>query len=309
MKLEDIHIRDPFIICEKDEYYMVGSTDKDIWRDARGVGFDGYRSHDLVEWSGPYKVFRPDKAFWGKYNFWAPEVHRYNGSFYLFATFRGEREPRGTAILKAGNPLGPFQPWSDGKVTPPNWTSLDGTLYIDNSGDPWMVFCHEWIQVKDGTICGNPLTKDLKEACGEPVELFKSSDAKWSKIVHSPSNNVSGYVTDGCYLHRLKSGKLIMLWSCMGDQGYCIGYAVSEGGGLMGRWIQMDTPLLKMDGGHGMIFKDYNGRLLLSIHSPNKTPKERGVFIELVETECGLKVKENINDSKLRKYSESIRIC
>lgn len=292
MKLKEIQIRDPFILSEDNKYYMFGSTDKDIWRDAEGVGFDAYWSYDLIDWNGPSPVFRPDSSFWGKYNFWAPEVYKYNNAFYLFATFRGAEELRGTAILKADNPLGPFIPWSEGKVTPKEWISLDGTLYIDGAGDPWMVFCHEWIQIEDGTICAIPLTKDLKESCGEPIVLFKSSDAPWSKMVHSPSNNVSGYVTDGCYFHRLENGKLLMLWSCMGDGGYCIGYAISDNGELTGNWIQSKTPLFKKDGGHGMIFKDYKGRLYLSIHSPNDTPNERALFVEILETETGLKIKD-----------------
>ena len=37
-------------------------------------------------------------------------------------------------------------------VTPDGWQSLDGTLYVDRSGKPWMVFCHEWLQVGDGQM-------------------------------------------------------------------------------------------------------------------------------------------------------------
>ena len=47
--------------------------------------------------------------------------------------------------------------------------SLDGTLYVDRSGKPWMVFCHEWLQVGDGQICAIPMSDDLGEAIGDPV--------------------------------------------------------------------------------------------------------------------------------------------
>jgi len=76
----------------------------------------------------------------------------------------------------------------------------------------------------------------------------------------------------------------------MGKQGYCIAYAISETGGIEGPWKQAERPLFEKDGGHGMVFTSYDGRLLLSIHSPNDTPNERAVFHELRETENGLEL-------------------
>lgn len=37
------------------------------------------------------------------------------------------------------------------------------------------------------------------------------------------------------------------------------------------------------DGGHGMIFRTREGKLLLSLHSPNQTPEERPHFFEIAE--------------------------
>lgn len=70
----------------------------------------------------------------------------------MFATFALAGEKRGTAILVADRPEGPYEPWSEGPVTPEDWLSLDGTLYVDEAGDPWMVFCHEWVQIQNGTV-------------------------------------------------------------------------------------------------------------------------------------------------------------
>lgn len=292
MQINDIQIRDPYVLKENGKYYLFGSTDKDIWGNLPSEGFDAYVGNDLENWEGPYKVFQPTHDFWGKDNFWAPEVHKYQDAYYMFATFRGENRMRGTAILKSKEPLGPYEVWSDGAVTPKDWMALDGTLFVDDKGVPWMVFCHEWVQIKDGTICILELSKDLKEAVGEPITLFSSSVAAWSRTVESKSNQIIGYVTDGCNMHRMKNGKLLMQWSCMGKQGYCIGYAVSESGNLLGPWKQSEKPVYENDGGHGMIFTDYLGRLLLSIHTPNDTPHERAAFFELIETDEGIELKK-----------------
>lgn len=292
-KREEIQIRDPYVLRINEDYYLYGSTDTNIWGTDPSAGFDAYRSKDLENWEGPFKVFVPSPDFWGKDNFWAPEVHVYQEKYYMFATFRGENRMRGTAILKADHPLGPFREWSQGAVTPKEWMALDGTLYVED-GVPWIVFCHEWVQIGDGTVCAMRLSDDLKETIGEPIQLFASTEAKWSKTAESKSNQIIGYVTDGCFLHRLKNGKLIMLWSCIGEEGYCIGYASSISGKLAGSWTQREIPLFEKDGGHGMIFQADQEQLYLAIHTPNQSPCERAVFISLQETEDGFILTETI---------------
>ena len=87
--------------------------------------------HILENWEGPFEVFHRPEGFWADKNYWAPEVHFYEGTFYMFATFNSEAiERKGTMILKADNPLGPFVLHSEGKITPDEWNCLDGTLYV-----------------------------------------------------------------------------------------------------------------------------------------------------------------------------------
>jgi arabinan endo-1,5-alpha-L-arabinosidase len=42
-------------------------------------------------------------------------------------------------------------------------------------------------------------------------------------------------------------------------------------------------PLVETDAGHGMIFRAFDGRLLVTVHTPNGTPDERPVFLEVKE--------------------------
>lgn len=110
-RLAEIQIRDPFLLtCDAEgQYFLFGSTDEDVWN-GPGVGFDCYRSDDLEEWAGPIPAFRPPPGFWADRNFWAPEVHRYQGRFYMLASFKAEGRPRGTQILVADRPEGPYPP-------------------------------------------------------------------------------------------------------------------------------------------------------------------------------------------------------
>ena len=281
---EQINIRDPFVLVHEGAYYLYGTRGPTCW--GKADGFDVYKSDDLHSWEGPFVCFHNDGSFWADRNYWAPEVYRWQGAFYMFASFKSESRRRGTAILWAESPCGPFQPWSDGPVTPGDWECLDGTFYVSPKGVPYIVFCHEWVQAVDGEIWAMRLTDDLKAPAGSPSLLFRASEAPWSHIVHH-SSGVEGHVTDGPFLWRLEDGRLLCLWSGFSQEGYAQGVAISDNGEIDGRFSQIE-PLFLKDGGHGMIFRALDGQLYLTLHSPNQKLKERPVFIPLAVRSDGL---------------------
>lgn len=276
---KDIRIRDPFIITDHENkvYYLYGTTDKNTW-DGEAEGFNAYKSTDLENWKGPFPVFRPDDNFWADRHFWAPEVYLYDGQYVMFASFKAENVCRGTQVLKSDHPLGPFKPITDGPVTPRDWECLDGTLFIDNDNAPWMIFCHEWVQVGDGKICAIKLSKDLREAVSEPVILFSASEATWPK-------RGDHYVTDGPFLYRNKQNELLMLWSSTGEKGYAVGLARSRSGDILGQWEQEEDLLFAENGGHGMLFNTLTNDLMLTFHAPNELPNERPAFYPVQEVD------------------------
>ena len=279
MKCSDINIRDPFVLVHDGTYYLYGTRGATCWGPA--TGFDVYVSQDMESWTGPHVCFENDGTFWADRNYWAPEVHAWQGKFYMFASFKNEELCRGTAILCADTPMGPFHPHSDGRVTPPDWECLDGTFYVSKAGKPYMVFCHEWVQAGDGEVCAMPLTDDLTAAAGEPRVLFHASDAPWCRMMHH-SSGVDGCVTDGPFLWRTEDGTLECLWASFSETGYTEGVAVSDNGDIDGNFIQAE-PLFKEDGGHGMVFRTLDGQLYLTLHSPNKHLEERPCFHPLKE--------------------------
>lgn len=279
MRLEDINIRDPFVLLHEGKYYLYGTRGATCWGEADG--FDVYVSEDGKAWSDGVVCFCKDSNFFAARNYWAPEVYFVKGAFYMFASFKGDGMCRGTAVLKSQSPLGPFHLHSDKCVTPPDWECLDGTLYQGPAGDCYMVFCHEWVQAGDGEICCIGLTEDLSAAAGEPRVLFRASEAGWVRPVRHSSGKV-GYVTDGPFLWRAGDGTLLMLWASFSEGGYTQGVAVSDNGDITGHFAQAE-PLFEKDGGHGMVFRDKQGRLLLALHSPNDHLKERPLFIPLEE--------------------------
>ena len=275
MTNREINIRDPFVLCENGTYYMYGTRAKDFGM--RTGGFDVYVGTDLENWSAPQAVFDSAKYGMNDGSNWAPEVHRYGGLYYMFATFTQPNGRRGTYSLVSEGPVGPFRPNSEKPLTPEEWESLDGTLWVEN-GKPYLVFCHEHVQILNGTVCIVELSQDLARAVSEPTLLFYGSDA-----YGVPENPDGRYVTDGPFLHRAKNGTLFMIWSTCPPAGYYQGLCVSESGRVAGPWTQL-PPLYTKDGGHGMLFRDLAGELRLTLHSPNRSLYERPVFFRVQET-------------------------
>ena len=286
VKLIEINIRDPFILPHEGKYYMFGSrvgnpADGGGW--GRQLGFDVYVSDNLQDWSEPKAIFEKNDAFWGEREFWAPEVHAYNGKFYLFASFKADGKCRGTHILVCDTPDGQYQPVSAAPATPADWECLDGTLYVDKTGKPYIVFCHEWVQIGDGTVCAIELSEDLSTPVSAPMELWRASDYV---NVKSVTEKPADFVTDGPFMFRNAADELLCIWSTFNENGYTELISKSDNGEIDGNWTILPQPLSSKDGGHGMIFRTFCGKECFIMHKPNTATLERPV-ISLLHQENG----------------------
>ena len=269
-------LRDPCILVEDGVYY------------AYGTGWTCYKN-TTGNLEGPWEKVGTvasvaDKSTDGG-SHWAPEVHKYNGAYYMFTTYYNSvTEHRGCTIMKSDSPEGPFVEITGGHITPADWDSIDGTLYVDPDGQPWMVFVHEWTCMPNsvGSFAAAKLAADLTHFISEPIELFLANEPTWA----------AAGVTDGCWMYTTATGELLMIWSNFDAQGYVVAIARSSNGRLDGEWIHEEKLLYSKymtgtyDGGHGMIFTDTDGQMYLSFHSPNAAEgnrKERPTFLAIRE--------------------------
>ena len=281
MRNSEINIRDPFVLVHNGKYYMYGTRGENFG--CKTGGFDVYVGTDLENWSEPKEVFNSVKHNMNTRVNWAPEVHKVGESFYMLATFTKPDGLRGTYILKSDAPDGEFVPHSQGSVTPAGWECLDGTLWEEN-GKIYCIFCHEHTQILNGTVCCVELNEELTNAVSEPIELFDAGS-----FLKRGASEQCHNVTDGPFLYRLESGRLVMIWSTCADN-YLQCVAISDNGSVSGKWSHLE-PLFTEDGGHGMVFKGLDSKLRLTLHCPNKSLCERPVFFDLKETETTLTIK------------------
>ncbi|MFZ4262012.1 family 43 glycosylhydrolase [Sphingobacterium sp. HJSM2_6] len=227
IKTEDLPIRDPFVITDKKEnrylLYKSQSVKLDNGKIVGGVA--AYESTDMQNWKGPIQVLQIPEENTLNGGIWAPEVHEYQGHYYIFATINTDKtwkaakadwppyQYRSVQIFKADNPLGPFKSFAKDPHLDMKDMTLDGTLWVEK-GIPYMIYCHEWVQINDGTMELIALEKDLSKTKGKSKTLFKASEAKWSTGTRHKDQTRS-YVTDGCYVYQSKTGELLMIWSSL----------------------------------------------------------------------------------------------
>ncbi len=271
--------RDPFLFYDNGTYYIYTTTGNNskpwrMWKNTQGLNSD--------TWEGPfYDIFELPADFNG--HAWAPEVHKYNGSYYMFATYRSDNKlndytNHGVAIFKADSPEGPFKLHSDGWITYKKWSdevdgtkwdTIDGTLYIDADGQPWIIFTHEHTSMPDGngSFMAAKLSADLSEIISEPFDLFYAKDPDWE----------GDGITDGCFPYVTEDGDLLIMWSnfTSEDYSYVLAFARSSDGTLYGDWSHDEQMLyneymtgVDSGGGHGMIFTDVDGQMYICCHSP-----------------------------------------
>jgi arabinan endo-1,5-alpha-L-arabinosidase len=266
----DILVSDPCILADKatSKYYMTCSgfaavmPDGTMKRNAIGARV----SEDLIHWTEPLCVYEGSGSP-------AAEMHGINGKYYISGTHGKPGHMRETLIACADNPMGPFKLLSEEPYSPPGWQTIDSTLYMDLEGHPWLIYSHEWYQVSDGQFAAQPLSDDFSRTIGDPMILFRSSEAVWSDD-QIWSKTDGGGVTDGCWLHRLQNGTLLMLWTTRSRTGYCLGYARSLNGDIQGPWVQCERPLYAHDGGHCNLFRRLDdNQLMMSFHVADAGPK------------------------------------
>jgi len=299
VSVSKIYLSDPFIVADESDntYYMYGSG-------SNGLVYSR-ASKDLKNWTEPFIVYKFPASHWAgdKAPNWAAEVHKYKGKYYLFTTsddgktlgknILGDKYPnRSSQIYIADSPSGPFKDFTNNKPqTPADWPCLDATLWIED-GLPYMVFCHEWTQIMNGTMEAVRLPENLGIPDEAPFTLFSGFDAPY---IEGPlPDSRKSYVTDGPYLFKTKTGKLGMIWSSWKGKNYVLIAAYSQTGKIKGPWVQDHELLFEENGGHGMLFNTFDGKLMLSMHYVDPKEEKQGrkpTFVEVDDSGDKLKIK------------------
>jgi beta-xylosidase len=222
-----VRIADPFVYREGSTYYLYGTSAYD--------GLYGWTSKDLVHWKPHGYVIRRSENTWSQRNFWAPELFKHRGKYYLhFTAARGEPLQRRIVLAVANSPLGPFRelkaPWFE-----PGINTIDSHVFRDDDGRLYLysVQLDRPPEQRKFEIRVRELDENLEP--GEESTLCITPSEPWE----------GGVVTEGPYVLR-RGSTYLMTYSGMGylSPDYAVGIATAKS--PLGPWKKSsDDPILR----------------------------------------------------------------
>jgi len=325
----DVAFGDPFVVYddESDTYYMYGTG---------GVanGFKAYSSKDLKNWKECGQVYSSDQEkAWGTKDFWAPEVYKRNGKYYLFYSAHWKNNPNNElenykiGIAVADSPLGPFEDMTGAPLFDPGYPIIDANVYFAEDGKLYLYYsrcCYKhaveseiatWArekkmfdEIEESWIYGVELAADFSTVIGKPVLLLRppvsmdDQQAEWeSRSV--TSGEVNRRWTEGSFLFK-HGDTYYMMYSAnfFGGQHYAVGYATAST--PLGPFQKSAAnPILQKNTdsggivsgtGHNSLLKDRNGKVWCVYHGrTNKTGDDRLVFLDELRIEENGELKVN----------------
>lgn len=275
MKREDIHIRDPFVFVKGNKYYLLGTTGEEQWE--KGSDLTLYISSDLVSFEKKCVMVK-GRALDTYTNIWAPELHEYNGKYYLIVSAYREDIGRGSLIFVSDGLDDKFQMLTGEYITPAGWGCLDATLFVYHK-KPYLCFSNEWMtpitKDGDGALYVAELSADLTKLAQKPYKIISGKNC--GIAVESVYEQYRGYVAEGPWMYE-EGGKICVLWSTFTKTGYSVVKSVSENG-IFGEY-NIEKIVFDKDGGHCMRFIDLDGKAQIVLHQPNTYPLERMQLFE-----------------------------
>jgi beta-xylosidase len=128
----DVRLADPQVLLDNGVYYCYATSS--------GNGFKVWSSPDLVNWRDRGLAYREVAGGYGTTSWWAPEVIKYQGAYYMVYSAAGGTDGyKRICIAKSTSPLGPFT-----DIAAPLFNNglgyIDGHIFIDTDGKPYL-FC------------------------------------------------------------------------------------------------------------------------------------------------------------------------
>ncbi len=240
---DSIFAADPHVLFHNGIYYLYATSAND--------GFKYWTSTNLSDWKEQGYAFQKNDQSWGEQSFWAPEVIKYQGKFYLVYSATGATmfgKGLRICIAAADDPRGPFT-----DIYAPlfdfGFSCIDGNIFVDDNGKPYLYY--EMVGAVGehwknngylwGAVMGVELSSDLSRPLNEPkLCLYPSQNWEGPESMKARSNEgMTVFKKDSIY-YMTYSG------NHYADPNYGVGYATSNK--PLGMWVKYEeNPILKQD--------------------------------------------------------------
>lgn len=261
---KNMHLADPTIFFEGGQYYLYGTVEG-----SSGNGFKAYSSPNLKDWKLTEKaegvVLRKEEAF-GTAGFWAPQVFKYNKTFYM-AYVANEN----IALAQSDSPAGPFtQRLKDPMAAPVK--QIDPYIFIDDDGKKYLYHVR---LIEGNKIFVAEMKDDFSAIKPETVRECITATEDWE---HTAKTTWKWPVAEGPSVIKHK-GTYYLIYTAndFRNPDYAVGYATSSS--PLGPWKKysgnplINRKILGVNGpGHGDFFRKGKD-LLYVLHTHNAAVK------------------------------------
>ena len=250
---------DPFIHLENGMYYLYFSS-------GDTTGLTVYTSTDLKEWLPDQGRDKSGRAYangngFGSRLFWAPEMHKYKGKYYLFHSAEEK-----VTVEVGDSPLGPFRNPEKKPFFPEG--NIDNSFFLDDDGTPYMLYAH-FNAGNEVWIC--ELEKDLLHAKPETQRKLIRAEEDWEMNRADPRFSNRSIAEGPCLVK--KDGLYWLTYSShhVMDDNYNVCLATATD--VKGPYVKQGKgPILAPRGkyrctGHHSLFKDKSGTWKIVFHT------------------------------------------
>ena len=247
----ELPLADPYVLVDNGLYYAYGTHSDN--------GIEVWSSHDMKTWK--YETLALDKQnTTEKRWFWAPEVYRLNGKYYMYYSANEH-----IYVATSESPLGPFHQTGDSPLLATG--SIDTSLFIDDDGTPYLFF----VLFKEGNaIWVAELERNLTAIKYETLHPCIKVSQDWECDPKLPNAKVN----EGPFVLK-KDGTYYLTYSAndFRSQKYGVGIATSHN--IMGEWTKLEAnPVFQNVGGlvgtgHHSFFTDKAGKQWMIFHAHN----------------------------------------
>ena len=271
-------VRDPAIIREGDTYYMTFTmwpfanreeSRMSLPNQGSSPGIQLFSSKDLKTWKAENWLVKSadlpvDSPY--KHRFWAPEIRKLNGKFYLIFTADNWSQPQynpagnwgaaGYAFVGVADEIG--GPYRNITYIPEG--ACDTTLFADKDGATWAVMPKYDIFIRKIDL--TKLNQGEVEWLGPETKIVECSE------VDTLLNQKPNYL-EGPWVERI-GDKYVLFHAETFDDGYWTSVATADN--PLGPW-RKDARGRVFEGGHLAVFDGPDGRKWLSYRREQNAPQ------------------------------------
>lgn len=242
-------IGDPFVLKDGNRYYMFATS-------VPSIGFRVWQSDNMVDWEDKGLAYDINEQIeqWATGDFWAPEVMKHNGKFYMTYSARNHDGHLQISVAVSDDPLGPFKDVST-EIVKEDGSYIDGHIFVEDS----TAYFYYVKDCSENIIDGNHVSQifvqkmndDLTSLIGEP-KLLLEPDQDWEGVGGDYQWN------EGPFLLKDNSRYYLMYSSnYFASEDYGVGYAVADN--PLGPFKKAEeNPVLSKDLDHGISGPGHN---------------------------------------------------